>query len=483
VAKSRQAPAAGRRRPDDDDDDPRRRRGRDDEDDDEDEGPIKPRKKKASAAGPVRKVMYIIGGVVLAIALIVLIAWIYSPVGTDSSMLCYFPPETTSLTGYDVEEVAKNTTMADVHTAIVGVYKRFGDDRWSGTGLTEKDVHRYLSGRVAPDQDEEKMDPQDRRGSITVVKFKQAVDRTKFIEGISGRFTVREMDSRDGGKKYHQLMQRVVVGAGAEAHEEQREDISFFFPDAKTLVYTTTRRETEEALRRVPGKVVVKDAMLDLSREVDGHFFRAHTGFMPINVPQPPPTGPGPPAGAGGGGAASPFGLGIVEEADRNTFTGSGIVGSADWFASNGNYFLYGELKLFTDARAARQSKAALEASFWKAKEQILQSEGGSASGLDDPFNPKPPAGQQQQPGFGGSAEDRKAILAALNEYVRYARVRQRGKAIIVEGQISHGTPEQGTFELFWKAIQNKVIPQQPYPGQFGPGGPGGMGGMPGPGR
>ncbi|HVK14531.1 MAG TPA: hypothetical protein VM597_37680, partial [Gemmataceae bacterium] len=156
-------------------------------------------------------------------------------------------------------------------------------------------------------------------------------------------------------------------------------------------------------------------------------------------------------------------------------------VGSADWFASNGNWFLYGELKLFSDNRSAKNSVDALSDAFRTAQGQIYQSEGGSAAKLEDPWNPKPPPGQQQQ-GFGGgaSAEERKAILAGLNEFVLTSRVRRRGKAVIIEGRISHGTPEQGTFELFWKAIQNKVIPQQQQ--NFGPP-PAGFGGMPGPGR
>ena len=478
MAKSRQAPAAGRRRPDDDDDDDTpRRRGRDDDDDDEDDGPVKPRKKKASAAGPVRKVLYIVGGVVLAIALFVLIYWVYSPVGTDSSMLCYFPPETVNLTGYDCEEVAKNPAMADVHSAIVGVYKRFGDERWGNTGLSEKDVHRYLSGQAAGIPDEEKdLTPQERRGSITVVKFKQAVEREKF-ESLSGSYTAVPRESRDG-KKYHQLMRKVIVRGADGNHEEEQDDVSFFFPDGRTLVYTTTRRECEECLKRVPGKVVLKDDMLVLSKEVDGHFFRANTGFIPLAAPAP--------GGGGGAGAASPFGLGIVDEQTRNEYsTGGGIVGSANWFASNGGggHFLYGELKLFTDNRTAKAQRGALEDSFRKAQAQIYQNEGGSATGLDDPFNPKPPPGKQEQTYGSGNAEERKAILAALNEFVLTSEVRRRGKAVIIQGRISHGTPEQGTFELFWKAVQNKVIPQPPqnFGGGFGPGM--GPGGMPGPGR
>lgn len=458
MAKSRQAPAGRRPADDDDDDTPRRRRAADDEDDDADDGPQKPRKKRKSAAGPVRKVLYIVGGTALAIALAVLIYWIYSPVGTDPSMFCYFPAETTSITGYDCDEVSKNLKMADVHAAVVGVYRRYGDERFSATGLTDKDVARYLSGQASGNPEEEKDLPeQEKRGGITVIRFKETVDRAKFVGSFTGRYTQRDMESRDG-KKYNQLMRKVQVGAGADAHEEEREDISFFFPDGRTLVYTTTRRECEECLKRSPGKVVVKDVMKDLANEMDGHFFRANTGFIVL-----PGTNP----------AGSPFGLGIVDQDVRDQQTSGfvGITGSANWFASNGNHFLYGELKMYSDVKTARSVHSSLAASFEKAQKQIYQSEGGTASGLDDPFNPKPVAGQPQ--GFGGnSGEDKKAILEALNEYVKNGAVRIRGKAVIVQGRISHGTPEQGVFEKFWKAVATKVIPQPPQQQGQGPLGP-----------
>src|SRR5205823_1999617 len=122
--------------------------------------------------------------------------------------------------------------------------------------------------------------PQDRRGSITVVRFKKDVDQNTFVNSFTGAFQAREMTSRDG-KRYHQLYRKVRVPP--DGHEEEEDDISFFFPNGRTLVYTTTRRECEEALTRQPGRVVLEGNMRELANKVDGTFFQASTGFVEFN--------------------------------------------------------------------------------------------------------------------------------------------------------------------------------------------------------
>lgn len=459
--------AKASRRPvdDDEDDEPRGKNRPDDEEEDDDE-PEKPRKKKESAAGPVKLVFKIIGLIAGAIGLVVLLFWIYSPVGIDSSMLCYFPPETNSLTGYDAEEVAKNAKMAEVHTQILAVYKRFGDERFTqDSGVSDKDVSRYLSGFASGDPEEEKDLPQqERRGGITVIKFKLGVDQEKFINSFTetSQFRKTEMKSRDGTKSFWHLERVVRRGGG----EEREADISFFFPNSRTLVYTTTRKECEIALGRVPGRVVLKDTIKELAEKVDGHFFTANGGFTIVG-------------GGGGLATASPFGYGTFNADIRNPeryFT----QGTASWFASNGNHFLYGELKLYGDRMAAKQVAASLNDSLYKAQEQIYQNDGGSVGGLDDPFKPKAPPGGGA-PGFGGSSNtDTKDIVEGMNAWMKTARAYRRDRAVVVEGRIEHGTQEQGTFEKFWKAIGPKVVPQPPQNfGGGGFGGPPGMGGPP----
>src|SRR5262249_8322805 len=146
----------------------------------------KPRKKRKSAAGPTKKVVRIITCVVLAVALIVFLVWVYSPVGTDSSMLCYFPKETTYIQGYDYDEALKNAKLQPVHQTITSNYHVFGDRRWNGvTEPKETDVLRYLHGRASGDPEEEKdLPPQQKRGELTVVRFKIPVDEAKFIAGF-----------------------------------------------------------------------------------------------------------------------------------------------------------------------------------------------------------------------------------------------------------------------------------------------------------
>ena len=476
MAKSRRAPEedARRRRPDDEDDDTPRRKRRaaaDDEDDEDegDDGPIKPRRKKKSAAGPTKIVLRVVGAVLGAIALIVFLVWVYSPVGTDYSMLCYFPKETTRLQGYDIDEVTKNAKMAEVNQTLVSNYKQFGDRRFSATGQTEANVLKYLHGHVSGDPDEEKdLPPQQKRGDITVIRFKKDVDEGAFVASFTGFYQCEEQQSKDG-KKFYQLWWKRKVPP--DMHEEREDDISFFFPNGKTLVYATTRRELTECMTRVPGKVVLEGNMRELADKVDGHYFNASGG------------------GGGGGPNGVPnsiaFGLGIMDEEFRDQRKFTGVVGTASWFASNGNDFLYASANLYGDTKTAREVRRKIAASLYKAQEDIWQSESGKPSGLTDPFNPpQPKSGPGAGPGGGfavaggASAEQTQAIIEALAEYTRSARVYTRGKLVVIEGLIPHGTPEQGVFEQFWQAIQQKFQVQQFGMGGFG--GPGGMMGPPG---
>jgi hypothetical protein len=483
VAKTRRASDDDvRRRPDDEDDDaPRRARRREDDEDEAEEGPFKPRKRRKSAAGPVRLILRICGGVALATLIIILLIWIYSPVGTDHSLLCYLPPETTRISGYDVDEGFKNYRLKEVHDALINNYRAFGDRRFSNSGVSDKDVAKYLSGVASPkDPDEERdLPPQDRRGSITVIRFKQAVDQAKFLGSFTGQYRVEERNSKDG-KKYHHLYRLVRVPP--DLHEEREDDISFFFPNSRTLVYTTTWRECEEALTRQPGRVAVQGDMRELSDKVDGHYFQASTGWWESN----------------GISNTMAFGLGFVDSDVRDQKGFVGRTGTASWFADNGNDFLYASASLYENVQTARSVRRKLSVSFDKALGDIWRSEAGKPAGLEDPFNPKQPAQQGGIPGAGGFAggggggsnEQTKDIIEALAEYAATARVYNRGRLVIIEGRIPHGNPEQGIFEKFWKAVGTRFQGQNQggfggpgmpgMPGMpMGPGGPGGPG-MPG---
>ena len=447
MAKTRRAPEDDvRRRPDDEDDAPRKAR-RDDADEPEDDEPMRPRRKRKSAAGPVKLVLRIGAGVVGAVLLFILLYWIYSPIGTDSSLLCYFPPETISLTGYDVADGNNNAKFKDVHDQITGNYKNSTGKKFPGQiGLTDKDVVRYMTGQVAPGRDEDTLSAQERRGTVSVIRFRNSVDSNVFANAFAGPYFTEERTAH--GRKYYQVYRMAP---------EREDDISFFFPNSKTLVYATTRRECEECMTRQAGRVVVEGDMRELANKVDGTYFSATTGWGEYNE-QP---------------NAIAFGLGFVDAEVRDQKSYPGLTGTAMWIADNVNDFLFASAVLYSDVRAANEVRNKLQASFYSAQSQIYRSEGGKPSGLEDPFNAK-----QKDAPRGGGSDQSKDIIEALAEYAKSARAYNRGRLVIIEGTIPHGTQEQGIFEKFWKAIQGK------YSGgrQGGFGGPPGMpgGGMPG---
>jgi hypothetical protein len=475
VAKSRRGPEeAARRRPaDDDDDDDAPRRKRDRDDDEPEDRPFKPRKKKKSAAGPVKMVLRIVGAVIGAVGLVILLYWVYTPIGTDSSMLCYLPKETTSLQGYDVDDAYLNSKLAPVHQVIMTNYRSFGDRRWNteAAGVNDTDVLRYLHGTAAGNPDEEKdLPPQQKRGELTVIRFRRAVDEGQFVGSFTGAYHCEEQAGKDG-KKFYQLWTTVKVPP--DGHEERQDDISFFFPNSKTLVYATTRRELTEAMTRTPGKVVLEGTIRELADKVDGCYFSASGGFIEEK----------------GLSNSMAFSLGFTGDEFKDERKSSGVIGTASWFTSNGNDFLYASANMYGDLKVARDVRNKLQAAFTKAQSDIWQNDTGRPGGLYDPFNPpKPkaapggPIDPMAQYNPGPTSEQAKDVMEALSEYARSARAYNRGRLVIVEGLIPHGPQETGVFEKFWTVIS----PRYQVPVMMGgayPGGPGGM--MPGrpPGR
>lgn len=464
MAKSRRASDEDedvRRRPDDDDDDDAPRRKSRNEDDDDDEGsddPQMPRRKRKSAAGPVKLILRICACVAGAIGLLILLYWVYSPVGTDYGLLCYFPPETSSLQGYNVDDGLHNGKLKDVHETLVSNYKvLFMDSRISqDSGVAPTDVDKYLSGNVPSPEEERDLDPQDRRGHLTVIRFNRTVDQSKFIQSFGTRADERK--TKDG-KTFHQVRREVRRGD----HFELEDDFCFFFPNSRTLVYSTTRRELQEAMTRQSGRVVLTGNMRDLADKVDGHYFQASAGPSEMSGP--------------GNGMA--FNLSFVNEDVRDAKKLVSVVGSASWFASNGNDFLYASAVLFGDAAMANDAKRKLKDSFYRARGESYGSDSGRVN-VEDPFNPKQKGDQGFGGGGGGDNEQSKHIIEALSEYAKTARVYNRGRLVIVEGTISHGMPETGTFERLWTAIGQKFRVQAQFGGGGMPGAPGMMPGMPG---
>ena len=457
MAKSPKAPAdePRKRRPIDDDDDRPTKKGRAADDDDEDEDPLVPRKKKKSAAKPAKIGMTAVASVVGAVAVFIMLYWVYSPMGTDSSMLCYCPPETTTLIGMDVEDLVKNKQMKEFNDLILGAYKGFSEARFANTKLgIDKGVQRYLHANVATaDAGDANLDPQDRRGYVTVIRLKDSVNRETFVASFNGTFKAEERQSKDG-KPYYQLYR-------AGANGERLYDISFFFGDDRTLVYTSSRRECEEALARDPGRVELDGPMRDLASKVDGSLFIAQKGTPTAS------TGP-----------TTQFALGFpFLNTDIREPQSRVAAGTATWCASNGNDFLYANAILMTDAAAARDLREKLATAFDEVKEKIWQ-EDAKPDKLEEVFFPKPAAGAA--PGFSSQQKVAKDAAEALVEYVKYSSVTRRGNLVVVEGRIGHEK-----FGKMLKQVNNSLRPGGGFGGPGGgmpgmPGMPGGGGGPPG---
>src|SRR5947209_4589824 len=160
-------------------------------------------------------------------------------------------------------------------------------------------------------------------------------------------------------------------------------------------------------MNKQPGKVNLEGTMLELSKNVDGAYFTASGGFYTEN----------------GVDSSIAFELGFTGEEFRNERKAAGVVGTASWFASNGNNFLYASANLYGDAATARDVRSKLAAAFAKAQEDIYQNESGKPGGIINPFEEKKDASAQQQPGQGGlfiaptaNKEQETDIIAALSE-------------------------------------------------------------------
>src|SRR6478735_10869453 len=109
-------------------------------------------------------------------------------------------------------------------------------------------MHGVATGNPEEEKD---LPAQQKRGELTVIRFKKDVDEAKFVGAFTGAYVCEEQQAKDGRKLY-QLWRKTKVPP--DWHEEREDDISFFFPNKTTLVYATTRRELAEAMTRTPGR-------------------------------------------------------------------------------------------------------------------------------------------------------------------------------------------------------------------------------------
>jgi hypothetical protein len=409
VAKSRPADDNRKRRPKDDDDAPRakkRKPAKDDDDDGDDDEPLRPKKKRKSTGTAGRLTLRIFIGIFLAAGLAILLYWVYSSVGFDEELLGYLPEETYHVEGADVEELEKNTQMVEVNQSMIGgTWKLWFGERYPL--VIEKEVARVIRANVAATEDESKLEAQRRRGNITVVKFRKTFDGQKFTDSYSdaSNFRKEELKTPDG-KSYHQIFS--IGNGGARIYHE-----CFYFPNEKTLLMTSTRREMEGCLAKTPG-LVLKDEMLTLVRKVDGQAFTVTRSFGTFKLEDNMPKRPA-------------FDTDFLEKSAREQIV---VIGTGRWFASNGNDFLYGEGQLFSTSEGAGAAKKSLSDA-WRAKRRsVLQNDSKIEVQLD------PNRGKA----FGGGAPPKpdKDLVEVTTDFVANSMVYRRGNMVIVSGTIGH---------------------------------------------
>lgn len=426
-----------------------------DEDEEEDDAPTKPRKVRKRAVSPVRLISYIVGGVIGAVLLIFLMVWVYSPVGADPKLLCYCPPETFSVEGMDFGEMGKNSELKDINSRAVQRFKAFNNEQRfnANCGITEKDVEYYMNCQASGDWEKEKdYEPQDRRGSLTMLRMKTPIDQSKFLDSYNDTsyFKKEEKTSRDG-KKYYQLYRMINKGG----HEEPLYDVSFFLPDNRTLIIASTRKELEEALNRTPGKIELDQTMSDLVNNVDGHYFKTMKSITILNSALDTYRAP------------SVMSAGFAGDLADPTKRINISLGSANWIASDGNYFLIADGMLMVDRSMARESYANFNKSVQAMRMEIYQN-GKKAGENENPFFVKQTPGA---PGGGGGEDSKKKedIADALTDYYRSSTVGRHGNMVYIEGRIFHEK-----WNKMWTHIADKVLPLPQQGGGFG------MPGMPG---
>lgn len=453
-----------KRKPSDDRSAKRRARDReeDDEDDDEEEEEeevqIRPKKIKRPKVRPSSVVGTVIGGIVGFVAFVYFLYWVYSPVGADNRLLCYCPPETFSIEGMDVEEVIRNTKLKEVWERSFSRYKTNGNDRrFKDSGLTEKDVAYYLNCQATGDWEREKdLTPQERRGSLSMLRFKNSFDPEKIIGSFTNSTPYRKEEfTGKNGNKYYQLS---TVGSKGEMIP----DVSFYIPNSRTLIIGTTRKEVEEATGRVAGKIELDETMRGMVDNTDGHYFRVAKTLTLYNSALEMFSGP------------SMMTAGFMDEQLQDVEKRKSIViGNASWWASDGNYFLFADGSYFLDREQASRIYGGTYKTLLEMKTRFYREDAKVGDKEDMFFVPEAKTNSGMSGSSGGKSED---LREALTDYFKSSHVNRRGNLVYVEGRVGHEK-----FNKLWNTISSKMFPQPVGGNRGGPMGPGGM--MPFPGR
>jgi len=246
-------------------------------------------------------------------------------------LLCYCPPDATAVTAIDIAALNADPQAKDIVDVLTGTWQKAHEKRFGNVQLAIADVEAYvaMTGAVDPVR-EGALAPHDRRGTVTALRLKREVDLKVILRGLDGAgLKVEEGLTRDG-TQYFQIFRFVITSP--DDHPKREDDYCFHLSDDRALLVATSRREMEEALRRVPGRLEIRGPLGDALERADGAVVDALVG-------QRGPSDPGRP------GYFACHAQARSAAGDRRA--------TAVWFTVRGDDVLYRELFVMPDADRA----------------------------------------------------------------------------------------------------------------------------------
>lgn len=190
-------------------------------------------------------------------------------------LLCHCPPDAVSVTAGDLTILYADQRYTEIGELLIGPWQRANEMRFAKVPLTAADVDAFVVAKAIGEAELERdLPPQDRRGTLTVIRFNRPVTEGDILRGVvAGTFKTDDRIS-DSGARYHSLFRTVRV----RDHDEREDDVSLRLADDRTLLIATTRREMEESMRRRPGVVDLHGALHSMVEKSDGAFVYASAG-------------------------------------------------------------------------------------------------------------------------------------------------------------------------------------------------------------
>lgn len=260
-----------------------------------------------------------------------------------SGLICYCPPDATAVTAIDIAALAADPQAKDISDILAGTWQKVHEKRFGKVPLTIADVEAYVSVTGAGDPlRDAALAPHDRRGTVTALRLKQPVDLQVILRGLdaAGR-KVEEQLTRDG-TQYFQIYRFVMVRSGDRP--ERLDDLCFYLSEDRALLVATSRREMEEALQRVPGRLEIRGPLRDVLERADGIAVDALVGTTPLDMGRP------------GYFASHPQARSVATDGRA----------TAVWFTMRGDEVQYRELLVMPDSDRAASVRDKLVSTFAK---------------------------------------------------------------------------------------------------------------------